>query len=90
VIKNKDHKKAETAVDFLPDADEIEHRPLPKSARITLHTLLLAVVVFLLWANFSETELVVTARGRLITPLPNIVVQPLENSIVQSIDVRVG
>ena len=30
------------------------------------------------------------AHGRLITPLPNILVQPLETSIVQSIDVRVG
>ena len=28
-----------TAVDFLPDADEIERRPLPREARITLHVL---------------------------------------------------
>ena len=52
--------------------------------------LLAAVVSFLLWASISETDLIVTARGRLITPLPNIVLQPLENSIVQSIDVRIG
>lgn len=88
--KEKDNKKVDTAVDFLPDADEIERRPLPRSARITLHVLLAAVVAFLLWATLSETDLIVTARGRLITPLPNIVVQPLENSIIQSIDVRVG
>lgn len=90
MIKKKDNKNAETAVEFLPDADEIEHRPLPPSARITLHVLLAAIVSFLLWASFSETDLIVTARGRLITPLPNIVLQPLENSIVQSIDVRIG
>ncbi len=89
-MSEKKNKKADTAVDFLPDADEIERRPLPRSARITLHVLLGAVVAFLLWATFSETDLIVTARGRLITPLPNIVVQPLENSIIQSIDVRVG
>lgn len=88
--EKKDKKKAETAIEFLPDADEIERRPLPPSARITLHVLLAALVVFLLWASFSETDLIVTARGRLITPLPNIVVQPLDTSIVQSIDVRVG
>lgn len=86
----KKNKRPETAVEFLPDADEIERRPLPASARITLHVLVLAVVTFILWASFSETDLIVTARGRLITPLPNIVVQPLENSIIQSIDVRVG
>lgn len=88
--EKKDKQKAATAVDFLPDADEIERRPLPRSARITLHVLFAALVSFLLWATFSETDLIVTARGRLITPLPNIVVQPLENSIIQSIDVRVG
>lgn len=88
--EKKNKKKAETAIDFLPDADEIERRPLPPSARITLHVLLVALVTFLLWASFSETDLIVTARGRLVTPLPNIVVQPLENSIIQTIDVRVG
>lgn len=79
-----------TSIDFLPDADEIERSPLPKSARITLHVLAAAFLVFLLWAIFSEVDLVVSARGRLVTPLPNIVVQPLETSIIQSIDVRAG
>lgn len=79
-----------TALDFLPDADEIERRPLPKSARITLHVVAAATVSFFLWATFSEVDLVVIAPGRLVTPLPNIVVQPLDTSIIQSIDVRSG
>jgi HlyD family secretion protein len=79
-----------TALDFLPDADEIERRPLPATARITLHVFVAAFVVFLLWATFSNVERDVVARGRLVTPLPNLVVQPLETSIIQSIDVRVG
>ena len=86
----KKDKSADTAIEFLPDADEIERRPLPRSARITVHVLLAALISFLLWASLSETDLVVTARGRLITPLPNIVVQPLETAIIQGIDVRVG
>lgn len=81
---------SDTAVDFLPDADEIERRPLPRSARMTLHVLLAAVLCFLLWASLSEVDLIVTAKGRLVTPVPNIVVQPLDNSIIQSIDVRPG
>ena len=81
---------AQTAIDFLPDADEIERRPLPRVARITLHVLAVALVTFLVWASLSEVDMIVTARGRLVTPLPNIVVQPLETSIVQSIEVRVG
>jgi len=88
--KEKSSGSAATAVDFLPDADEIERNPLPVSARITLHVLAAAFVCFILWASFSSVDLIVTARGRLITPLPNIVVQPLETSIIQSIDVRTG
>ncbi|MEJ1959627.1 MAG: HlyD family type I secretion periplasmic adaptor subunit [Nitrosomonadales bacterium] len=78
------------ALDFLPDADEIERRPLPPVARITLHVFVTALVIFILWATFSEVDRIVVARGRLVTPLPNLVVQPLETSIIQSIDVRIG
>jgi len=79
-----------TAIDFLPDADEIERRPLPPMARITVHLLVGALLSFFVWAWLSEVDLIVNARGRLVTPLPNIVVQPLETSIVQTIDVRAG
>lgn len=89
-VSPKKDKPEETAIEFLPDADEIERRPLPRLARITVHVLLAALISFLLWATFSETDLIVSARGRLITPLPNIVVQPLETAIIQGINVRVG
>lgn len=81
---------ADPVLDFLPDADEIERRPLPRSAGLTLHTLAAVLVVFLLVATFSQIDLVVTSRGRLITPLPNILVQPLETSIIQKISVKPG
>ncbi|MBC7860822.1 MAG: hypothetical protein H7Z39_19020, partial [Burkholderiaceae bacterium] len=77
-------------VDFLPDADEIELRPLPAFARITLPVLAAGLLMAVLWATFSEVDQVVVGHGRLINPLPNIVVQPLETSIVQKIEVRVG
>lgn len=88
--KKKRPEKDQTVIEFLPDADEIERRPLPASARITLHVLLAVLVAFLLWASFSEIDQIVVAHGRLVTPLSNIVVQPLETSIVQSIDVKIG
>ncbi|MCX7102152.1 MAG: HlyD family type I secretion periplasmic adaptor subunit [Methylobacter sp.] len=77
-------------IEFLPDADEIESTPLPRSARITLHVMFAALLSFLIWAIYSDLDRIVVAHGRLITPLPNILVQPLETSIVQSIDVRIG
>lgn len=79
-----------TAIDFLPDADEIERRPLPFMARITVHLLIGALITFFVWAWLSEVDMIVNAKGRLVTPLPNIVVQPLETSIIQTIDVRPG
>ncbi|MBI3229631.1 MAG: HlyD family type I secretion periplasmic adaptor subunit [Burkholderiales bacterium] len=77
-------------VEFLPDADELERSPLPRIARLTLHLMVLALVSFVVWASFSEVERVVIAKGKLVNPAPNIVVQPLETSIIQSIDVKVG
>lgn len=82
--------KASPDIEFLPDADEVELRPLPLMARITLPVLAGAMVVAVLWASLSQVDQVVVAKGRLVNPLPNIVVQPLENSIVQRIDVQVG
>lgn len=83
-------RKGKPDVEFLPDADEIELRPLPVMARVLLPVLALALLVLVLFATFSHVDQVVIAKGRLINPLPNIVVQPLENSIVQAINVRVG
>lgn len=87
---NPEGAKDATVVEFLPDADEIERSPLPHLARITLHVLLATLISFLLWAALSEIDQIVVARGRLVTPLPNIIVQPLDTAIILSLDVRVG
>ncbi|NVM79033.1 HlyD family secretion protein [Duganella sp. SG902] len=89
-VNLKRGKKDETEIEFLPDADAIERGPLPRSVRLTLHTMLLAFVCFIVWACLSPVEKIVVAHGKLVNPLPNIVVQPLDTSIIQSIDVRVG
>ena len=77
-------------IEFLPDADAIERDPMPAYIRSTLWVMAGALVCFLAWASFSEVETVVVAQGRLVNPMPNIVVQPLETSIIQKIEVRVG
>jgi HlyD family secretion protein len=82
--------QGQPVVEYLPDADEIERSPLPRLAQFTLHILIVAMVVFLVWACVSELDEVVTAQGRLASPLPNVVVQPLETAIVQTVDVRIG
>ena len=89
-MRKKKTKREGVEVEFLPDADEIERSPLPPATRWTLHVLATALVTFLAWAAFSDIDEVVVAKGRLINPLPNIIVQPLETSIIKTIDVRVG
>ncbi len=89
-FKREGGARNKTVIEYLPDADEIERSPVPWAARLTLHVLLIGIVVFGLWANFSQLDQVVVAQGRLVNPLPNIVVQPLETAVVHAIDVRVG
>ncbi len=76
--------------EFLPDARAIEHRPRPRWSRMTLHLMLLMLLAALLWASLSEVDRVVVAHGRLVTPLPNLIVQPLETGVLERIHVRVG
>jgi hemolysin D len=78
------------AVEFLPDADEIERTPIHHGVPVTFHTLMVMLGVLVLWATFSEIDQVVTARGKLVTPLPNIVIQPIETALVETLSVRMG
>lgn len=78
------------AHEFLPDARAIEMRPRPVWAQSTLYLLIAMIVVAVLWATFSDIDKVVVARGKIVTPLPNIVVQPMELSVLKSLEVRVG
>lgn len=77
-------------VEYLPDADEIERSPVPPMARLTLHVLVAGIVAFAVWASIAKVDQVVTARGRLVTPLPNVVVQPMETAVIQRVAVSIG
>lgn len=77
-------------LDFLPDPDVIEQRPL---AGVT-HWVLLGLSGFLLflfiWASLSDIDEVVSARGKLVSSQANVIIQPLETALIQQIDVRQG
>lgn len=77
-------------VDFQSDAVELEERAPPRVARITLYCITLFIAAAITWASVSEIDEVVTASGKLITTKPTLIVQPLETSIIRSIDVTVG
>jgi len=77
-------------LEFQSDARAIEEGPVPVTARLTLYAVLALVVIAIAWAALSLVDQVVVARGKLITGVSGGVVQPLETSIVRSIDVKAG
>ena len=76
--------------EFQSDAVELEERAPSKVARLTLYGVTALIAGAILWASLSSIDEVVVAPGKLITTVPTIVVQPLETSIIRTIDVAVG
>ncbi|MBB3351429.1 HlyD family type I secretion periplasmic adaptor subunit [Rhizobium lentis] len=76
--------------EFQSDAVELEERAPPRVARMTLYCVTALIAATIIWASVSEIDEVVIAPGKLVTTQPTIVVQPLETSIIRTIDVKAG
>ena len=76
--------------EYLPDARALEERPIPPTARATVYVLVALLSAIVLWSALARVERVVVAPGRLSFNVPKLVIQPLETSVIRSIDVRVG
>ncbi|MEQ1955484.1 HlyD family type I secretion periplasmic adaptor subunit [Mesorhizobium sp. CN2-181] len=76
--------------EFQPDAVELEERVPPKTARLALYGVTALIGAAVLWASLSSIDEVVVAPGKLVTIEPTIIVQPLETSIIRSIEVKTG
>lgn len=83
-------RRPSVVTEFQSDAIEIEHRPPPRVARLTLYAVVAMILVAVVWASVSHVDMIVTAQGKLITTRPNLVVQPLETSVIREIHVKVG
>lgn len=77
-------------LEFQPDAAELEERPPPRLARLTLLAVVLVLASAILWASVSSIDEIIVAPGKLVTTRPTLVVQPLETAIIRSIDVKIG
>jgi len=82
--------KAPVIAEFQSDAIEVEERTPPRLARLTLYCALASILAAVGWAAGSQVDMIVMAQGKLITTSPNLVVQPLETSVVREIHVRAG
>jgi len=76
--------------EFQSDAVELEERAPPRVARMTLYCVTALIGSAIVWASVSSIDEVVIAPGKLVTTQPTIVVQPLETSIIRTIDVTTG
>jgi hemolysin D len=65
-------------------------KPVPPVAHYATYVLASMLGVFLVIAGTLPIDRVVTATGKVVSQSSNILVQPLETSIVRSIDVKVG
>jgi len=76
--------------EFQSDAVELEERAPPRVARMTLYCVTALIAAAITWASVSSIDEVVIAPGKLVTTQPTIVVQPLETSIIRTLDVKAG
>ncbi|TQF33019.1 hemolysin secretion protein D [Bradyrhizobium sp. UNPA324] len=75
---------------FQSDAAEIEQLTPPRLGRITLYCVGALIAAAVTFACVSRVDMIVTAQGKLITTNPNLVVQPLETSVIREIRVKAG
>ena len=89
-MKNNNQKITEEAIAFLPDAIEIKNERLPLWARYSVIFSLIFFLGAILWASLGKVDVVVKAGGKLISDKHDIVMKPLERSVIDKIHVRIG
>jgi hemolysin D len=77
-------------LEFQWPSTAIVNAPVPRSARGVVWMVTSMVAVLILAAGVIPVDRVVTARGLVVSQTPTVLVQPLDTSIVRSIDVREG
>ncbi|MEY9361546.1 hemolysin D [Bradyrhizobium yuanmingense] len=83
-------RRASVITEFQSDATEVEQQAPPRLARFTLYGVIALIAFAVIWASVSQVEMIVTAQGKLTTTRPNLVVQPLETSVIREIHVKAG
>jgi HlyD family secretion protein len=78
------------ALDFQSDARLIDEQRPPPRERGVLYTLVALIACGIAWASIAKVDRIVVAQGKLVTTAATIVVQPLETSVVRSLDVKIG
>ncbi|MEA3028290.1 MAG: rane fusion protein hemolysin [Alphaproteobacteria bacterium] len=78
------------ALEFESPSAAIIATPLPGLARTINLVVFLLVVAMLIASGLIRIDKIVSAAGKLVAEEPNIVMQPFDRSIIESIEVRKG
>jgi HlyD family secretion protein len=80
----------DAVLDFMPEIVDLEERPAPAAAHVTLFAVggLLAAAVT--WSSLVSVDRVVTATGEITTRGRNIQIQPIELGVIREIAVAEG
>lgn len=89
-MNKKNNKVPDKIIDFQPDALEIKNQKLPKRIAIGVWLPFIVLTSAIVWACLAKTDVVVRGNGQLVTDLPTIVMKPLERSVIQKINVKIG
>lgn len=87
---NKPQKINEAAIEFLPDALELQQEKLPFFAKIGVFWLFLIIASVVAWACLGEVDVIVRATGKIVSRKGDIVMKPLTSAVIKSIDVAKG
>jgi hemolysin D len=90
VFRSAPLQRQALVAEFQSDAIEVEQRTPPRIARLTLYCVVALILAAVAWASVSQVDMIVTAQGKLITTRPNLVVQPLETSVIREMHVKAG
>ncbi|ALG74716.1 secretion protein [Azospirillum thiophilum] len=86
----EDRDARQSINDFQSETAGITGGRDPLGARLAVMLLALMVLCGIALASVGRIDEIVEARGRVVSQAPTLVVQPLETSIVRSLDVREG
>ena len=75
---------------FQPEAIALESKLPHFLSRLVLYAAAALIATAVAWAALSHVDRVVVATGRLISTTPNLVVQPLETSVIRALNVAPG
>ncbi len=86
----KKNGQAHTDAGFRDDFTEMDQFSLPSWAGTVLFALTTLFIVLVVWACLAKIDKIVKAEGKLVTTGQEIVVRPLMDSIVKTLDVNLG